>query len=96
MHHRLIGYFAIVPINNPDPLILIMGRFYHVDASSSPLYDEGASGRLGDRGSAIRWVEESPYSIEHDAGETPGWSNLSDRATETSSRINTFRGTRSK
>jgi hypothetical protein len=73
-----------------------MAWFYYVDASSSPLYDEDASGRLGDRGTAIRWVEESPYSTGHGAGETPGWSNLSDRATETSSRIGALRGMRSK
>ena len=27
-------------------------------------------------------VEESPHSEERGAGETPGWSNLPDRATE--------------
>jgi hypothetical protein len=32
-------------------------------------------------------VEESPYSIGHDAGEIPGRSDLSERATETDSRM---------
>ena len=40
-----------------------------------------ASGRLDGRGSVNR-AEESPHSKEHDAGETPGRSNLPDRATE--------------
>ncbi len=31
-------------------------------------------------------IEESPYSTGHDAGEIPGRSDLSDRATENDSR----------
>jgi len=50
------------------------------------VYDELASGRLGDRGRAIGVTEESPYSAGHGAGETPGRSDLSDWATEKNSR----------
>jgi hypothetical protein len=32
-------------------------------------------------------IEESPHSTEHSAEETSGWSNLSDRATETNSPV---------
>jgi len=32
-------------------------------------------------------IEESPHSTEHSAEETSGWSNLSDRATETGSSL---------
>ncbi|HTX79235.1 MAG TPA: hypothetical protein VMC62_06180, partial [Longilinea sp.] len=37
------------------------------------------------QGTATRLVriEESPHSTEHNAGQHPGWSNPSDRATET-------------
>ena len=61
-------------------------RKTNVDASCLNVYDESASGRSGDRGFASRGVEESPYSAGHDAGETPGWSDLSDWATETDCR----------
>ena len=57
-----------------------------VDASCRPVYDEVASGRLGDRGHAIGVAEESPYFAGHGAGESPGWSDLSDWATEKNSR----------
>ena len=67
-------------------MVFVINRYFHcVDVTSPPLYDEAASGQLGDRGSAYCRVEESPYSIGHGAGEIPGRSNLSDRATETGS-----------
>jgi len=39
----------------------------------------------------LTMFEESPHSIEHDTGETPGRGNLSDRATETY-RLETGKG----
>ena len=39
----------------------------------------------------LTMIEESPHSIEHDTGETPGRGNLSDRATETY-RLETGKG----
>src|SRR5512141_589391 len=42
---------------------------FNVDAPPAPVYDEAASGRLGDRGRASCVVEESPYSAGHGAGE---------------------------
>jgi hypothetical protein len=50
-----------------------------------------ASGRPGDRGIPLRGVEESPYSIGRDAGEIPGRSDLSERATEKDSRMRDLR-----
>jgi hypothetical protein len=58
-----------------------------VDARMPPVYHATASGRLGDRGSRKSRVEESPHSIGHDAGETPGRSDLSERATERDSQV---------
>jgi hypothetical protein len=57
-----------------------------VDARWPCVYDEMASGRLGDRGLRVQEVEESPYSRGHGAGEIPGRSDLSERATEKDSR----------
>jgi hypothetical protein len=50
-----------------------------------------ASGRSGDRGSPMWDVEESPYSTGHGAGEIPGRSDLSERATEKDSRTRGLR-----
>src|SRR5258708_31129604 len=67
-------------------LIRVHGSSGDVDASRAREYHEYASGRSGDRGFALCKVEESPYSVGHDAGESPGWRDLSDWATETGSR----------
>ncbi len=57
-----------------------------VDAPTASVYDGRASGRLDDRGRLRKQgIEESPYSTGRDAGEIPGWSDLSVRATETDS-----------
>ena len=45
-----------------------------------------SSGWPGDRGRASCAAEESPHSIEHGAGQSPGRGNLPDRATETDCR----------
>jgi hypothetical protein len=57
-----------------------------VDEVLSPVYHEAASGRSGDRGFPSGKIEESPHSTGHGAGEIPGRSNLSERATENNSR----------
>jgi len=54
-----------------------------IDGRAGGRYDESASGWSDGRGPEFRrGIEESPHSIERGAGETPGRSNLPDRATE--------------
>ncbi len=57
-----------------------------VDVPRPRVYHHMASGRPGDRGISKWDVEESPYSTGHGAGEIPGRSDLSERATEKDSR----------
>lgn len=49
-----------------------------VDALSSSVYDESASGRSGDRGSISDGIEESPDSTGRGAGESSERSDLLD------------------
>jgi hypothetical protein len=68
-------------------LLFNPGNRIQVDSLSKRRYDTGASGWLDGRGLALRrWIEESPHSSGHCAGEIPGRGNLPDRATETDSR----------
>jgi hypothetical protein len=55
---------------------------WNVDVSSAAVYDDVP--QVG-RAVAVSHceIEESPHSTGHGAEETSGWSNLSDRATET-------------
>lgn len=93
MEERPLGCVAAsANIRRPRAKLLVLqslgayGRGAPVDADSCPVYHDLASGRSGDRGLPCWEIEESPYSIGRGAGEIPGRSNLSDRATEKNSR----------